>query len=224
MIIIDNNEEDNIELNISNLEIDINQIDNDSNYIQNEDELAMSGVNSNEFANKYLSLKSKSFIKLNNNLTARVAAHSLKNSPSYMLDLCPKLLDNFDKKNVIRDNYAVTDAISEEMESETFTPRQSEKIEYSINKNTIDKNKSINTNDYQINYTLRNKEISPSLNFGFLFDNKESSKENYKEKNIQITPKRYNKNKINKNRIKEIKDIGIEFKNINKTIINKIYF
>jgi hypothetical protein len=91
----DNNEEDeNVELNISNLEIDINQINNDSNYIQNEDELAMSGENSNEFAKKYLSSKSKSFIKFNNNLTARVAAHNLKNSPSYMLALCPELLEN----------------------------------------------------------------------------------------------------------------------------------
>jgi hypothetical protein len=93
-----NNEEENVELNISNLEIDINQINNDNNYIQNEDELAMSGENSNEFAKKYLSSKSKSFIKFNNNLTARVAAHNLQNSPSYMLALCPKLLENFDKK------------------------------------------------------------------------------------------------------------------------------
>ena len=89
-----NNEEENVELNISNLEIDINQINNDSNYIQNEDELAMSGENSNEFAKKYLTSKSKSFIKFNNNLTARVAAHNLKNSPSYMLALCPELLEN----------------------------------------------------------------------------------------------------------------------------------
>jgi hypothetical protein len=219
----DNNEEDeNVELNISNLEIDINQINNDSNYAQNEDELVMSGSNSNEFAKKYLSSKSKSFIKFSNNLTARVAAHSLKNSPSYILALCPELLDGNDKKNLIKDNYEVTDAISEEMESETFTPRQSEKIDYSINRITIENNKSIytNTNEYPANNTLRNKDISNNWNFGFLYKEKEEKKE-------QMTPKIFNKNKINKNRIKEIKDIDIELKNFsnskNKKINTKSY-
>ena len=205
-----NDDEENVELNISNLEIDINQINNDNNFIQNEDELVMSGSNSNEFAKKYLSSKSKSFIKFNNNLTARVAANSLKNSPSYMLALCPELLEGFDKKNIIRDNYAVTDAISEEMESDTFTPRQSEKIDYSIN----DYNQSINTNEYQVNNTLRNKEIKNSINIGFLLENKE-----------QITPKCFNKNKnkINKNRIKEIKDINIELKDFSNSKNKKSY-
>ena len=201
-----NNEEENVELNISNLEIDINQINNDNNYIQNEDELVMSGANSNEFAKRYLSSKSKSFIKFNNNLTARVAAHSLKNSPSYMLALCPELLDVFDKKNLIRDNYAVTDVISEEMDSETFTPRPSEKIGHSLNKNTtIDFNQSINNSECPVNNTLRNKEITNSANFGFFHDNK--------EKKVKINPKFYNKN--NKNRIKEIKDIDIQLKHFN---------
>ena len=169
----DNNEEENVELNISNLEIDINEINNDNNYIQNEDELVMSGSHSNEFAKKYLSSKSKSFIKFSNNLTARVAARNLKNSPSYILALCPELLERFDKKNVIRDNYAVTDAISEEMESDTFTPRQSEKMDYSINKNTIDYNQSIHTNEYQVNNTLRNKDITDSSKFEYFLDKKE---------------------------------------------------
>ena len=94
----DYNEEENVQLNISNLEIDINQINSQSNNTQNEDELAMSGVNPNEFARKYLSSKSKSFIKFNNNLTERVAANSLKNSPSYMLALCPELFEGLNKK------------------------------------------------------------------------------------------------------------------------------
>ena len=209
----DNNEEENVELNISNLEIDINEINNNKNYIQNEDELVMSGSHSNEFAKKYLSSKSKSFIKFSNNLTARVAAHNLKNSPSYILALCPELLDQFDKKNIIRDNYAVTDAISEEMESDTFTPRQSEKLDYSINKNNIDYNQSIHTNEYQINNTLRNKDITDSSKFEFFLDKK--------KKIEQISPKCYskNKNKINKNRIK---DINIELKDLNNDKKKKI--
>ena len=208
----DNNEEENVELNISNLEIDINEINNDNNYIQNEDQLVISGSHSNEFAKKYLSSKSKSFIKFSNNLTARVAARNLKNSPSYILALCPELLERFDKKNIIRDNYAVTDAISEEMESDTFTPRQSEKMDYSINKNTIDYNQSIHTNEYQVNNTLRNKDITDSSKFEFFLDKIE-----------QITPKCYNKNKnknkINKNRIK---DINIELKDLNNDKKKKI--
>ena len=208
-IIINNNEnkeDENVELNISNLEIDINQINNDSNCEQNEDELAMSGTNLNEFAKKYLSSKSKSFIKFNNNLTSRAAANNLKNSPSYMLALCPELLDGLDKKNMIKDNYAVKDAISEEMESDTFTPRQTEKInDYSMNKNTID-TRSINTNDYQVNNTLRNKDIKGPWNFGFKIDSKDNKP--------YISPKCFNKNKtkINKNKLKDIKDIDLELK------------
>jgi hypothetical protein len=148
------NDDENVELNISNLEIDLNQINNDENCNQNEDETAMLGVNSNEFAKKYLSSKSKSFIKFNNNLKGRVAAQRSKNPPSYILALCPELLENPDKKNAIKNNYAVTDAISEEMESDTFTPRQTEKFnDYSAAQNTI-QNKSINMNDYHINKTL----------------------------------------------------------------------
>ena len=145
-----NNDDDNVELNISNLEIDINQMNNEDNCDQNEDEKAMSGVNSNEFAKKYLSSKSNSFIKFNNNLKGRVAAQRSKNPPSYILALCPELLENPDKKNAIKNNYAVTDAITEEMESDTFTPRQTEKFnDYSAAQNTI-QNKSINMNDYHI--------------------------------------------------------------------------
>jgi len=101
------------------------------------------------------------------------------------------------------------------MESDTFTPRQNERIDYSINKNTIDNNKSINTNDYQINNTLRNKEIN-NTNFDFLFDTKENKE--------QITPKCFNKNKskINKNRIKEIKDIDKVLKNLSNSPKKKI--
>jgi hypothetical protein len=73
------NEDSNIEINISNLEIDVNDI-NEEDSAQNQDDLALSGPNSNELAKKYLSSKSKSFIKFNNNLTARVAADSSKNS------------------------------------------------------------------------------------------------------------------------------------------------
>ena len=128
-----NKEDSNIEINISNLDIDINDINEEEN-TQNEEEITMSGPNSNEFAKKYLSSKSKSFIKFNNNLTARVAADSLKNSLSYMLALCPELIGGVDKKNLIKENYA-----DEEKGKSN--------------------NNNINKNDFLINKTFRNKEI-----------------------------------------------------------------
>ena len=157
-----NNEDSNVELNISNLEIDINDINEESN-AQNEDDLTFQEQNSNEFAKKYLSSKNKSFIKFNNNLTARVAANNSKNSMSYMLALCPELIGGIDKKDLIKENYAATDVISEDIEAENFTPRQSEKMEeVNINSTIEEKNKntnSININNDSENKIFRNKEI-----------------------------------------------------------------
>ena len=193
-----NNEDDsnNVELNISNLEIDINEINEESN-TQNEDDLTISGQNSKEFAKKYLSSKSKSFIKFSNNLTARVAANNSKNSMSYMLALCPELIGGVDKKNLIKENYAVTDAISEVVEDENFTPRQSEKYEEINKRNNIgEKNidtDSINTNNYLSNKTSRNREVKQNFNF--------------QKKEIQSPKAHYkNRSKIYKNTIKNIID------------------
>ena len=150
-----NNEDSNVELNISNLEIDINDINEESN-AQNEDDLTFQEQNSNEFAKKYLSSKNKSFIKFNNNLTARVAANNSKNSMSYMLALCPELIGGIDKKDLIKENYAATDVISEDIEAENFTPRQSEKME-EVNINSTIEEKNKNTNSININNDLENK-------------------------------------------------------------------
>ena len=208
-----NNEDDsnNVELNISNLEIDIDEINSESN-IQNEDDLVTSGQNSNEFAKKYLSSKSKSFIKFSNNLTARVAANNTKNSMSYMLALCPDLLGGVDKKNLIKENYAVTDAISEDIEAENFTPRQSEKFEEINIRNTIGEkninNETINTNNYLSNKTLRNKEIKHGINVPKK-ENK-SPKTHYK-----------NRSKIFKNTLKNISDVDNEININNNSKENK---
>ena len=222
----ENNEEDdkedsNVELNISNLEIDINEINEEDNN-QNEDDLTMLGPNSNEFAKKYLSSKSKSFIKFNNNLTARVTADSLKNSLSYMLALCPELMGGVDKKNLIKENYAATDVISEDIEAENFTPRQSEKVDESPpkkmneennNKNNYNKN-SINTNDYLSNKTFRNKDTKGLLEISKKEKGNNSPKTHYK-----------NRSKIDRNTFNNIHDLDNDIKNNNftnskKTIIN----
>ena len=202
----ENKEDSNVELNISNLEIDINEIKEEDN-TQNDDELIISGPNSNEFAKKYLSSKSKSFIKFNNNLTARVAADNLKNSLSYILALCPELMGGIDKKNLIKENYAATDVISEDIEAENFTPRQSEKIDEipgkKINGERIKNNNGLNTKDFLTNKTFRNKEIKNPLEI------KKSEKEN--------SPKTHYKNrsKIDRNTFNNIHDFDNEINNNN---------
>ena len=207
----DENEDknDSKELNISNLEIDINEI-KEENSTQNIDYLTLSESNSNEFAKKYLSSKSKSFIKFNNNLTARVAAHSINNSPSYMLALCPELLGGVDKKKLIKENYVAADAISEEIESDMLTPRQSEKIEeISIKEIKEEKNKnnnSINAGDYLRNKTLRNKEIQKRSIINLKNGEKISSKAHYK-----------NRSKIDKNRCKNYQDLETKINHLNKS-------
>ena len=222
----DNKEDSNVELNISNLDIDINEIKEEDN-TQNEDDLTMSGSNSNEFAKKYLSSKSKSFIKFNNNLTARVAADNLKNSLSYMLALCPELMGGVDKKNLIKENYAATDVISEDIEAENFTPRQSEKIDESPDKKIkggkTKNNKGINTKDNLNNKTFRNKEIKSPFEIKKLEKENNSPKTHYKnrskiDRNI-FNVNHYLDNEINNNKFAKAKN-AIKNKSINFNIDN----
>ena len=132
---IENPPNENIELNISNLEPDFEKM-NEDEFITRNDILSIKTLTSNEFARKCLISKTKSFIKFNNNLTARVVAHYTNiSTPSYMMALCPELIVKSNK------NYKVNDAISEEMESETFTPK------HSVTKTFDDKNTKNSTKD-----------------------------------------------------------------------------
>ena len=215
-----NEEEDNVELNISNLELDINQFDSESNNNIQNDDFTLLNENSNEFAKKYLSTKSKSFIKFNNNLTARVAAQGQNSSPSYMLALCPELIENSDKKNMIKENYAVTDAISEEIESDTFTPRQSNNL------NTKEKEK--NVNKYNNSLCEEEKQL---INIS---DKKNATDKKFKKNNhhifIQKNPNKNNKTKIIKTKICNNANLNIKeplspniCNNNSKIILNKNY-
>ena len=201
---INNEDDSNVELNISNLEIDINEINEETNNI-NEDELTLSKPSSNEFAKKYLSSKSKSFIKFNNNLTARAAANNLKNSMSYMLALCPELIGGIDKKNLIKENYAATDVISEDIEAENFTPRQSEKIDEISKEEKNKNNHSINTNEYLSNKTFRNKERKSPVNTNNKKEKKSPPKTHYK-----------NRSKLDRNTFNDINNFDSDIKNFSK--------
>ena len=111
------NNENEVEVNISNLDY---EIDNDNNNL-NEIEINPS---SNEYAKKFLSSNTKSFISFNNNLISRVSIQNKKNTPSYIYALCPDLLNqNINNKEIISKNYAVNDIIKEESESDLRTFR-----------------------------------------------------------------------------------------------------
>ena len=69
-----------------------------------------------------------------------------------MLALCPKLYMGFNKKKIIKENYAVNDAISEEMDSDTLTPKNSK------NKNSIEeKNTKYSTKEKYSDINMKMK-------------------------------------------------------------------
>ena len=102
-----------------------------------------------------------------------------------MLALCPELIGGIDKKDLIKENYAATDVISEDIEAENFTPRQSEKME-EVNINSTNEEKNKNTNSININNDLENK----------IFRNKEIRSHFISNKEIERkSPKAHYKNR-----------------------------
>ena len=112
------NEKEDIKLNISNLEIDIEKMN-----IEVDEESNIKKENP-----KHIHKNIKSFIEFNNNLSFKLVAENYKNSPSYMLALCPQLFRGNNNKNNINENYKVNDAISEELESDTLTSKNNSKF------------------------------------------------------------------------------------------------
>ena len=90
--------------------------DDDNNNVINKDENKIK--EENEFALKYLSSSSDSFIQLDNNLVARARAQAGDMTDSYLQALFPLLtFDN--NKSLKNKNYEVTDIIKEEKEFDT---------------------------------------------------------------------------------------------------------
>jgi hypothetical protein len=224
--IIENEDEEDIKLNISNLEIDIENINDKA------EEEANSSKSENPITNIHQSFNS--FIQFNNNLSFKLAAEKTKNTPSYMLALCPKLYMGLNKKKIIKENYAVNDAISEEMDSDTLTPKNSK------NKNSIEeKNTKYSTKE---KYSDRNKkqnefesedgsyEIEKKNTFNN-FNNSNSERKNANNQNNNSNSvyniyknifKSKNQKVINKNNYENI--INNNENNIDeqtKTIVNK---
>jgi hypothetical protein len=171
------NENSEIEVNISdlecNIEIEKNEEKKNNNIID---------ISSSEYAKNYCHSYCKSFIHLNNNLVAKAALQKEKNTPSYILALCPEILrKNINNKEIICENYAVDDAINEENEIET--PNKSKFINYNSDNfksnnsknNSVELDKNINNNKNNkrvINYKeFKIKGIHKKSKSGFCYNN-----------------------------------------------------
>ena len=178
-------DDENVKLNISNLDIDLDQMN------ENIDEKNIQKNYKN------------SFIQFNNNLSLKLAAEKSNNTPSYMLALCPKLMLTKNKKDLIKESYAVNEPISEEIDSDSKTPKH----KYSIEEN------------YNTKYSTKEKNSDRNINKKFHeFDSEDNTfEEDYKKstlnidkslekKNNKIINMKNNKKIIKDNNIKEIKD------------------
>ena len=201
--------EENMELNISNLDIDLNQIDQDLE----------------ERNNIQQNYKKSSFIQFNNNLSLKLATEKSNNTPSYILALYPKLFLSKNKKDLIKENYAVNEPIFEEVDSDSKTPRNSKykiSLEENITKYTTkDKNSDRNKkyqddseqNTYEDEYKKSNenknsKNKNLKKNKKFIKDNNKKNFEEDKKSNISKKRDKIRK-KIN------LDNIHIEIENIN---------
>ena len=195
--------EENMELNISNLEIDLNQIDQDLE----------------EKNNTKQNYKKSSFIQFNNNLSLKLAKEKLNNTPSYILALCPKLLLTKNKKDLIKENYAVNEPISEEVDSDSKTPRNSKykiTLEENITKYTT---KDKNSDRYKkfIDDSIENscEEVYKKSN-----ENKNSKNKNMKKNKNKKNFEADKKSNISKKRDKIRKNINLDNIHIETENIN----
>ena len=226
-IIINKEDEDNAKINTTNIfdydkddkddkedkddkddKDDFNLINKDENKLKEE----------NEFALKYLSSSSDSFVPLDNHLVARAKAQGGDMTDSYLQALFPLLsLDN--NKLLKNKNYEVTDTIKEEKEIDT--PLRKKDNNSKNSKDIIDDINDLNneSND-SIDINLNISGINSNNDCSFIKSLKKSSNKKKIISNYQI----YNKNnkckmKNNNISIKEIKHKGdLSFKTNNKII------
>ena len=201
------------EINISNLDNDsiddiiINNEDNNNNirgsnlydYDKDDDNILTKEEHrlkeENEFALKYLSSSSDSFVQLDNNLVARAKAQGSDMTDSYLQALFPQLpLDNKSLKNK---TYEVTEIIKEEKEIETPLRRKNNNSRNSkdFSRGSIDINFNL-SNDNSQNSIIRFLKKSPNKNstsnFSKFNQNKNKNKDNIKKNNVNIISNKSN--------------------------------
>ena len=209
----DNQEEDCLNMNIENEKIlskSLYNYDQDDDHIPSKEERKIK--EENEYALKYLTSSSDSFVQLDNHLVARAKAQGGEMTESYIQALFPDFMIDSNKPLKTK-NYEVIDIIKEEREIDSpFTKTNFfSKINSKTNRISLD-----------INLTLKNENSFNNL--------KQLKKSLTKAKsNVQLLNKENNKNKnkidininINNNslRNKRYKSIS-NFKSIKKGIKN----
>ena len=174
-------EEDTHKIKTSNLfdydKDDDNTINKEENKIKEE----------NEFALKYLSSSSDSFIQFDNNLVARAKAQGGDMTESYLQALFPLInLDN--NKSLKNKNYAVIDIIKEEKEVESPLRNKNNKDsnkENEINNGNIDNNCNISNDSSYCEFKKKTPTKKKSIYLLY--------------KNSKVGVKKIDKNNINKN-------------------------
>ena len=217
-IIINKEDEYNTKMSTTNI-FDYDKDDKDDFNLINKEENKIK--EENEFALKYLSSSSDSFVQLDNHLVARAKAQGGDMTDSYLQALFPLLsLDN--NKSLKNKNYEVTDIIKEEKEIDTplrkknHNSKNSKDIIDDINNIDNDCNNSIDIN-LNISGINSNNEHN---DYSFIKSLKKSSNKKKIISNYQL----YNKNNKNKMKtsnisIKEIKLKGdLSFKTNNRII------
>ena len=235
---LENASEEELIPNLNNENNNINDEEDDDNNLRNKinnlydydnDDSISRNINTNnnqnskikeenQFALKYLSSSSESFVQLDNNLVTRVKYQNNHFTESYFQALFPQLsLD--DNHKIIKDkNYNVSEIIKEEKEIET--PLRIKKDE---NLDFAQKNKQKKYNDYYIkrnckkNFDTENKTIHESFNENLnsfisfnstqnlsmsavILNNKKNNNTNTENKLIDSYKKKYsNENIKNKN-------------------------
>ena len=187
------NENSDVEVNISDLDCKV-----DETIKEDEDLKIITNTSSSEYAKSFCHSSSKSFIHLNNNLVARAAAQNDKNTPSYILALCPEILKkSINNKEIISENYAVDNAINEENEIET--PNKSNNKHFVIEPIKVNNVNNYNKNKISKNTIYNNNKIKDSKNNNNLNNNNKKNLINkihksIKEKNINNKKKAVTKN------------------------------
>ena len=159
-IIINNEDNNNQNIRSSNLY----DYDKDDDNILTKEEHRLK--EENEFALKYLSSSSDSFVQLDNNLVARAKAQGSDMTDSYLQALFPQLpLDNKSLKNK---TYEVTEIIKEEKEIDTpLRIKNNSRNSKDFSKGSIDINLSKDNSQNSILRFLKKSPIKNSIsNFG----------------------------------------------------------
>ena len=211
-----NTDEDYININKDNDKLVSKSLYNydhdDDNNISNKEERKIK--EENEYALKYLSSSSDSFVQLDNHLVAKAKAQGGQMTESYYQALFPDLVLNCDKP-LKQKNYEVTEIIKEEREIDSpfnknnyFSKKNSKISRISLDRNLILKNGTF------INKTKKLKKSLVKAKSNLLLTNERNKIKNNKNNEYNKTLNDVNKKTLKGKKFKSVSN----FKNIPKMI------